>query len=197
MVLTEDGEIAVHHSVLGPMTLSSSGSPTVIFCDNETNTVRRFGDPGPEYPKDGINDHVVSGAATVNPGNCGTKAAFWHVLTVRAGESAEVRVRLAPTTAVDSTALTTGFDAVHAQRRAEADEFYASTLARLSPEHLPVARQAFAGLLWGKCFYHYNIALWLDGDPAQVKPPPGRGAIRNGDWRHLDNRDVISMPDPW
>ena len=127
----------------------------------------------------------------------GTKAAFWHVLTVPAGQSAEVRVRLAPATALASDALTTGFDAVHAQRRAEADEFYASTLARLSPEHVPVARQAFAGLLWGKCFYHYNVAQWLDGDPAQVKPPPGRGAIRNGDWRHLDNRDVISMPDPW
>ena len=197
MVLTENGEIAIHHSVLGPMTLSSSGSPTALFCDNETNTAKRFAESGPAYPKDGINDHVVSGAASVNPGDCGTKAAFWHVLTVPAGGSAEVRIRLAPATAVDSAALTTGFDTVHAQRRAEADDFYANVLARLGPEHVPVARQAFAGLLWGKCFYHYTIALWLDGDPAQVKPPPGRGAIRNGSWRHLDNRDVISMPDPW
>src|SRR4051812_1830853 len=197
MTLTAESEIAVQHGVLGSMGLSSSGSPSVLFCENETNALRRFGTEGAPCPKDGINDHVVSGAPTVNPGNSGTKAAFWHVLTVPAGQSAEVRVRLAPASSMGTDTLTTGFDAVQAQRRAEADEFYASKLARLSPEHVPVARQALAGLLWGKCFYHYNVAQWLDGDPAQVKPPPGRGAIRNGNWRHLDNRDVISMPDPW
>jgi hypothetical protein len=198
LTLTSDGEIAVQHSVLGSMVLSSSGSPQVLFCENDTNTLRLFHEEdGPAYPKDGINDHVVSGAATVNPGDCGTKAAFWHVLTVPAGGTAEVRVRLAPGTAAATDALTTGFDKVHAERKAEADAYYGNVLVGLSPEHVPVARQAFAGLLWGKCFYHYNVAQWLDGDPAQISPPAGRGAIRNGAWRHLDNRDVISMPDPW
>ncbi|MDX6256917.1 MAG: hypothetical protein QOJ11_3251 [Frankiales bacterium] len=193
--LTPEGGIAVQHGVLGSLVLTSSGSPDALFCDNDTNTHRLYGTPGPAFPKDGINDHVVSGAPTVNPQRTGTKAAFWHVLTVEPGATAEVRVRLAPDAEKDG--LGTGFDEVHALRKAEADAYYAAVLRGLAAEHLPIARQAFAGLLWGKCFYHYNVQVWLDGDPAQVDPPPGRGQIRNGSWRHLDNRDVISMPDPW
>ena len=192
MSRTPDGSIALQHSVLGSMTLTSDGSPHVLFCDNDTNTQRLYGQPGPAFAKDGINDHVVSGAATVNPAGTGTKAAFWHVLTVGPGQTAEVRVRLS----ADGGAVR-DFEHVQAERRAEADAYYAALLGNLAPEHVPVARQAFAGLLWGKCFYHYNVAQWLDGDPAQVGPPPERGEIRNGSWRHLDNRDVISMPDPW
>jgi hypothetical protein len=195
MSVTPDGAIAVQHSVLGSLVLTGDGTPReVLFCDNDTNTRRLYSEPCTSYPKDGINDHVVSGAPSVNPEQTGTKAAFWYVLTVPAGQTAEVRVRLAPD---DAPPEALDFDQVHALRKAEADAYYAAVLGKLVPEHVPVARQAFAGLLWGKCFYHYNVEQWLDGDPAQINPPPGRGAIRNGNWRHLDNRDVISMPDPW
>ncbi|MDX6204020.1 MAG: hypothetical protein QOF39_77 [Frankiales bacterium] len=192
MSLAPGGGIALQHSVLGSMTLTSDGSPQVLFCDNDTNTRRLYGEPGPAYAKDGINDHVVSGAPTVNPDRTGTKAAFWHVLTVAAGATAEVRVRLS-----SGGGPVNEFGQVMADRKAEADAYYAAVLGTLPPAHLPIARQAFAGLLWGKCFYHYDVAQWLDGDPAQIHPPPHRGEIRNGGWRHLDNRDVISMPDPW
>ena len=161
------------------------------------------------YPKDGINDHVVHGSDTVNPERNGTKAALHYRLTVPAGESARVRVRLVgvphPALDVDSSRLAAhyvdvadGFDRILADRRAEADAFYdAAIVLDRGAEEYRVARQAFAGLLWGKQFYHYDVTRWLSGDPGQPSPPPGRGAVRNGSWRHLNSHDVILMPDPW
>ena len=94
--------------------------------------------------------------------------------------------------------LTSAFDAVVATRKAEADEFYASVIPADHPaDEALVARQAFAGLLWGKQFFHYDVKRWLAGDPGQPAPPAGRGKIRNGQWRHLNNHEVILMPDPW
>src|SRR5581483_2016412 len=154
-----------------------------------------FGAPvSPPYPKDGIGDHVVQGAATVNPAQTGTKAAFHHHLTVAAGESAfvELRLRDAPGEAGDD------FATVLAERRRESDEFYATlTPAGCPDDEALVLRQAFAGLLWSKQFYHYDVARWLDGDPAEPAPPQQRLQGRNAGWRHLDNLDVISMPDTW
>ena len=119
-----------------------------------------------------------------------------------------IKVRLvgAPHPALDATRrlsvapidLGDGYDAVIAARRAEADAFYAAVIpATMRTEEARVLRQAFAGLLWGKQFYHYDVERWLAGDPGQPPPPPGRGTIRNGDWRHLNNHEVILMPDPW
>ncbi len=198
------------HSRSGPMMLVGDGSPEALFCENETNDEKLFGSKGiTPYPKDGINDHVVSGADTVNPAQVGTKAALRYSVTVPAGQSRVIKLRMvgSPHPAVDGdpTELTgepidlgAEFDAVVRTRKEEADEFYASVI----PEHrtraeAQVARQAFAGLLWGKQFFHYDVKRWLDGDPGQPAPPPGRGAIRNGEWRHLSNHDVILMPDPW
>ncbi len=170
--------------------------PNLLFCDNETNTARLYGSAdSPLFPKDGINDHVVAGAATVNPDRTGTKCAAWYSLTVGPGETQVVRARLRPPA---MTALSYGFDAVLDRRRAEADEFYAELIpASASDDERLVARQAFAGMIWGKQFYRYDVRRWLDGDPTQPPPPSERRFGRNAAWMHLDARDVMSMPDPW
>ena len=187
------GVIVAEHRTLGVQTLTSSGAPQLLFCDNETNNRRLWGAPGPEYPKDGINDHVVLGAATVNPARRGTKAAFHHILIAAPGETVTVTLRLS-----DTNPLLDGADTVLAARRGEADEYYATlTPPDASADEAEVMRQAFAGMLWGKQFYRYDVGRWIDGDPAQPPPPPGRGSIRNGGWRHFDAVDVISMPDAW
>jgi len=198
---------AEHPSRLGEWWLTAAsttgpdeagGSPRWLFCENESNATRLWGPdatPTTDYPKDGINDHVVSGAATVNPAQVGTKAAAWFTLTVDPGATAEVRVRLSR-----GKPRGTGsrFDKVMAQRRAEADEFYDEVIPALAGEaERRVARQAFAGLLWSRQYYRYDVDRWLDGDECEPPPPPGRGEIRNGSWRHLDANDVIVMPDTW
>ena len=185
----------------GRLVLVSDGDPVLLFCENETNTQRLYGEPGPTaYPKDGVNDHVVHGLDTVDPGHTGTKAALHHVVTVPAGESRVVRVRLVGGDEPDPMPVDVGvqFDDVMATRETEADAFYASLPpASCSPDEAAVLRQAMAGLLWSKQFFHYDVERWLDGDPGQPTPPPGRGAIRNGDWRHLNSHEILLMPDPW
>ncbi|MFH8249160.1 MGH1-like glycoside hydrolase domain-containing protein [Microbacterium sp. B2969] len=205
----EGGRIVGEHSRSGPLVLTGDGSAEALFCDNETNTERLYGSPGSPYPKDGINDHVLHGAQTVNPDQVGTKAALHYVLTVPAGGSARVRVRLvgAATLGVDTPAealantpvdVAKDFDRILERRRNEADKFYDATIpAAQDSEEYRVARQAFAGLLWGKQFYHYDVARWLTGDPGNPPPPPGRGDVRNGRWQNLNSHDVILMPDPW
>ncbi len=204
------GRIIADHSRSGPLVLVGDGAPEALFCENENNTERLFGVANATaYPKDGINDHVINKAATVNPEHHGTKAALHYTVTVAPGATTRIRVRLVgvPHPALDADPgevgaapidLAAEFDAVLAARRSEADAFYEAVIPRdPAGEEYRVARQAFAGLLWGKQFYHYDVTRWLAGDPGQPAPPPGRGAIRNGRWRHLDNHDVILMPDPW
>jgi hypothetical protein len=191
------GMLRARHAKLGSLFLGGDGAPQPLLCDNETNIQRLYGVPGRSaYPKDGINNHVVSGAATVNPGGVGTKGALWYRLDVPAGGRAVVRLRL---TAGDSAGeLGAGFDEVMTIRRAEADEFYrALTPDKASPDEALMFRQAMAGMLWGKQFFYYDVARWLDGDPASPPPPSRRQHGRNSAWRHLNNADVISMPDPW
>jgi len=193
------------HRVLGQLVLQGDGAPRALACDNESNAARLWGQPPRSpYPKDGINDHVVHGADTVNPDGEGTKAALHYRLRVPGGERAQIRVRLsltAPppgTRAAPALDLGAGFDEVLARRRAEADEFF----AELIPDSVPgaeaeVVRQAVAGLMWGKQFYHYDVSRWLAGDPASDPPPPGRRHGRNSQWWHMNSFDIISMPDPW
>ncbi|WP_433041563.1 MGH1-like glycoside hydrolase domain-containing protein [Dactylosporangium sp. CS-033363] len=179
----------------GDMVLQAEGQPPQLYCDNDTNAERLFGVPSTvTYPKDGINDHVVRGAATVNPAAEGTKAAFWYRLSVAPGEIVELRLRLAP----EERGFGKSFQQTLRQREAEADQFYASlTPEGTSAEDTMIMRQGFAGMIWGKQYYHYDVARWLAGDPAQPPPPPGRRQGRNAGWRHLDASDVMSMPDPW
>ena len=176
-------------------------APEALFCENETNRPRVFGAPASTpYPKDGINDHVVSGAATVNPGGFGTKAALRHRVTVAAGGTAELRLRLHrpdPTTSTGAGWAAEPFDTVVAAREADADEFYTHLAPQgTTPEQVRVLRQASAGLVWSKQIYPYDVTRWLDGDPGEPPPPDSRRGIRNEGWRHLDSFDVLAMPDP-
>ena len=179
--------------------------PEALFCDNETNAPRLFGSEATtRYPKDGINDHVVSGASTVNPDGFGTKAAFRYQVSVPSGGTAELRLQLHRPSAVDGSSAASptwaadAFDQVLAARTADADEFYGALApAGLTPEEQRVLRQACAGLVWSKQIYPYDVARWLDGDPGVVAPSEGHRQGRNRDWRHLDAFDVLAMPDPW
>jgi hypothetical protein len=186
--------VVAEHPDLGARRLVSDGTPQLLFCDNETNTERLWGVGGrSRYPKDGINDFIVHGAATVNPVQHGTKAALRHHLAVPARGTAQVRLRLS-----QGSAIGPDFDEIMAARQREADEFYAEVTPPGTPAgEAMVLRQALGGMLWSKQFYHYNVARWLEGDPAGPTPPQARWHGRNSTWTHLDNLDVISMPDKW
>ncbi len=178
----------------GTYVLAASGDPEPLFCENETNTRRLWGEEGPPYPKDGIGDHVVTGAASVDPGLAGTKAALRYRLMVEAGGTAEIALRLARA----SRPLGDDWAGTLQERGEEADAFYAELAPRgATDDQRRILRQGFAGMLWGKQFYRYGVARWLDGDPGEPEPPPGRLNARNANWRHLNAVDVFSMPDPW
>jgi hypothetical protein len=202
----------VEHPFLGTLELLAGSAPDgtapeLLFCENETNSGRLFGVPsGTPYPKDGIGDHVIHGAATVNPDRRGTKCSAWYRLTVPPGGTAQLRLRLRPAAAARGTgaapdaavALGADFDRVVAARRAEADEFYAElTPQRATADEAMVMRQAFSGMLWSKQLYYYDVARWLDGDPTQPAPPPSRRTGRNARWRNMNAFDIMSMPDKW
>ncbi len=206
--MTGDGAGAVRiiHPFGGNLELIAGNGPggsgpTALFCENETNVARLFGSaPLTPYPKDGINDHVIGGAATVNPELTGTKCAFWYQVTLAPGASAELRLRLRQAGQGEpvATALGGGFSQVIAARRGEADDFYAELTPRTaSADEAMVMRQAFAGLLWSKQLYYYDVARWLDGDPGQPVPPSQRQNGRNARWRGFDAFDIMSMPDKW
>lgn len=170
-------------------------TPELLFTENETNAERLYGMANATpYVKDGIHRAIVEGrAAAVNPERVGTKVAARAHAIVAPGESFTVRVRYAD--AVQRRPFAS-FDAVFEERIAEADAFYGAFQApNLTEDERRVQRQAYAGILWTKQFYHYSVELWLDGDPAQPDPPDTR--TRNEDWRHLYALDVLSMPDAW
>lgn len=194
--------IEVTHPYYGLRWLYCDGVPELLFTENDTNSRRLYGtDNGSLYVKDGISEYIVHRAKeAVNLEPVGTKAAAHYPLTLGPGEMATVRLRLTDT----EVPLTNGnpfgadFEQLFSERQREADEFYASVIPQnLSPDARTVMRQAFAGLLWSKQFYHYVVAQWLAGDPAFPPPPPERLNGRNREWTHLYNADVISMPDKW
>jgi hypothetical protein len=174
-------------------------APRLLFCDNETNTSKLYGGTdGPAHPKDAINDFVVHGDETrLAAANHGTKAAMHCVLRLAGGGRSVVRLRL--TADREATpAPFRDFAALFAARRREADEYHAGIAPRgASAPERTILRQAYAGMLWSKQFYHFDVAAWLEGDPAQPTPPAERRTGRNRDWTHLYNRDVVSVPDKW
>jgi hypothetical protein len=175
------------------MGLSGSGQPELLFCDNETNAKQLWGvEPSPPFPKDGIGDHVVSGAPTVNPERRGTKAALWYRLQVAPEETREVRLRLA----AGSGDLGEEWETTLSSRAREADRFYAA-LGGAAGDEARIMRQALAGMLWSKQFYVFDVERWFDGDPGQPPPPASRRTGRNAGWRHFNAFDVLSMPDTW
>ena len=212
-VVGSGARLVGEHSRLGRISLTGDGAPVALVCDNDTNAARLWGAVNRSaFPKDGINDHVLTGAATVNPAGRGTKGALHYVLTVPAGGSAEVRLRLTLETADIKAAaasdvsneasgadLGPGFAAVMADRRAEADEYFSAlTPSACDADEALILRQAVAGLLWSKQFYHFNVTRWLEGDLASPALSGRRAASgRNARWWHMSARDVISMPDAW
>jgi hypothetical protein len=191
--------IELNHDYYGYRRLLCEGAPDLLFTENETNSRRLYHDDGgTRYVKDSINDYIVHGDKdAVNPDRVGSKASARYVLNLLADGDATIRLRL--TNVPDDGLMTSDrHDRVFMQRIHEADEFYAGLApADLSEDGRKVQRQAFAGLLWSKQFYHYDVDRWLKGDPAGPPPPRERLRGRNAGWTHLYNADVISMPDKW
>ncbi len=198
------GHVQTHHESLGRFfwEIEPAGNrhAALLFTDNETNTQKLFDteNPGP-FVKDAFHDYVVHGqTGAVNAKRTGTKVAAHRVLDLASGETAVMRLRLSAESEAPGRPFGDGFAQIFATRRAEAEEFYATVLPEgVSDEQRNVARQAFAGLLWSKQFYHFIVADWLEGDAKQPPPPAARRRGRNSDWPHLFNRDIISMPDKW
>jgi hypothetical protein len=193
---TKEKVIELNHAGVGKRWLYCDDSPELLFTENDTNTQRLFNfTNGSHFVKDGINEYIVHGnQQAVNPENKGTKAAANYELTLGPSESTTIRLRLTDKTE-DAFAE---FDKIFENRLQEADEFYQTVIPKnLSNDARLVMRQAFAGMLWSKQFYHYVIEQWLDGDHGTPKPPAERVLGRNHDWKHLYNADVISMPDKW
>jgi hypothetical protein len=200
--ITRAGTAGMHttHPALGErwmwVTTSDESAPDLVFCENETNNERLFGSKNDApFVKDGIGAYVVAGDAEAVSRESGSKAAAHVQRILGPGEAFTVTVRFAPAN------LQLPFDdadAVLAARRSEANEFYEDLAApALTTDDRLVQRQALAGLLWCKQYYHYAVRRWLEGDPGQPPPPEQRWHGRNTDWQHLVNRDVILMPDAW
>jgi hypothetical protein len=181
-------------SSLGTMRLWFDGAPPLLFTENETNTERFYGNrSGQGYYKDAFHEYVIRGRETaVNPSRIGTKACGWYHFDLAPGESRTLRLRLHP----GGEAILPEFDETFALRIREADEFY-TFAPHISEDARSVQRQAFAGLLWNKQFYHFVVEKWLKGDPAFPPPPPARKQGRNSTWPHIFNDDILSMPDKW
>jgi hypothetical protein len=187
------------HEAMGPYYLYGEKSGQVLFTENETNTERLFNKPNASPAvKDAFHDAVIfNDLSLVGTRRNGTKSAFMHRLTLEAEGAAVIKLRLRREK-IGQDPFGKEFDEVFRQRIIEADEFY-SQFQPDSPENdvISVQRQAFAGLLWNKQYYNYELETWLNGDPGHPPPPEGRKKGRNADWKYLFNRDVISMPDKW
>ncbi len=205
---------ATHHT-LGTVWLSAEGTPEVLFTDNDSNVERLWGVAGRDGAvKDAFHDAIVERdpSRLADPSRGGTKAAAHYSWTIESGGSRVVHLRLtratetteataataAPNAPADAVDLAKAVDELIVARRREADAFHASiTPTGLTDDQRLVQRQAFAGLVWGKQSYHYDVGQWLDGDPAGPTPATAREDGRNSAWRELNTADVISMPDPW
>ena len=181
------------------------GNPEPLFTENETNMERLFGQKSKTpYVKDAFHRYLVNGErGAVNPAQTGTKAAAHFTSEIAPGQSWTIRARLTDQNLAENRTparelFGPAFDAIFEQRKKEADEFYDKRIdPKLSEDARRVQRQAFAGLLWCKQSYHYDVRRWLDGDSTQPQPDPARKDGRNHEWTHLYNSDVISMPDTW
>jgi hypothetical protein len=189
----------------GQRWLIAEGTPALLFTDNETNFKRLFGvENRSQYLKDAFHEYLIRGnEGAVNPAQTGTKAAALYRLDIPAGSAATLRLRFTdqnPTAASASAQSFFGqaFDEVFRVRIAETEEFYARYASgRMTDDARQVQRQAFAGLLWSQQSYHYDVAVWLQGDPVFPPPPEERKKGRNHKWKHLHSADVLSMPDKW
>ncbi len=197
MMATNDGNIMIYHSSLGNYTFHLDSKTQLLFCENETNLQRLYGvENASAFTKDGINDYVVyNDNNAIGTNSCGTKMAANYDITIKAHSSATLRFRLE---ANNIKYPFKDFDEIFEKRINDADEFYEATQAGIqTDDEKLVQRQAFAGMLWSKQFYYFDVEQWMQGDPDQPAPPPERKNVRNHNWRHLNNADIISMPDKW
>ncbi|HEU6447301.1 MAG TPA: glucosidase [Verrucomicrobiae bacterium] len=195
----ENGGVKIEHPQLGNFRLNCDGRPDLLFTENETNVRRLFGEKNAAgFFKDAFHEFVIHGNRdAVNPEQFGTKAAALYELTIASGKSAAVRLRLSPSDEPPREPWK-DFEKFFSQRKCEADEFYAALQEKIPDADAKlVQHQALAGMIWSKQFFHYDVRLWLRGDPAQPPPPVDRKRGRNHDWKHLNNADIISMPDKW
>jgi hypothetical protein len=196
MHLGEDGAVICQHADMGTYRLYTDAEVTPLFTENESNTLRVWGSGVQGFFKDAFHERIVNdNAGAVRPDRSGTKVGLWYARRVAALSSVRMRLRLVKT----ARAAPFGqFDDIMEQRRRECDEYYAELQHEIREDDARrVQRQAFAGLIWSKQFYYFDIPEWLEGDENQVPPPCGRRSARNSEWRHLNNADIISMPDKW
>jgi hypothetical protein len=197
--------VALSHHELGPYLweagLSSTGvEPAMLFTENETNAERLFGTPNPvPFVKDAFHEAVVEGRIeATNPAHQGTKAGAHYRLALEGKQTVTLLLRLASEADVQARLGLRQTEETIRARAAEADRYYEAFLPRTATsDERNVLRQGYASLLWSKQFYNLNVADWLEGDPAQPKPPEKRLTGRNWDWSHLSNHDLISVPDKW
>ncbi len=194
--LEVDGGVLVEHPEVGTRHLYREHSAPWLFSENESNAPKLWGSAVTGYFKDAFHERIVDGRAeAVNPAGVGSKVGAWHPLEVPAHGQVEVRLRLM---GKPSRSPFAQFDALVENRKREADDFYAELqLGMNSADARLVQRQAFAGLIWSKQYFNFDIPAWLKGDAGQPAPPAGRMHGRNAEWGHLNNADIISMPDKW
>jgi hypothetical protein len=189
--------IEAQHPAADLYYLYAEGEVPALFTENETNNERLFGVPNESpYVKDAFHRYVIQGEeAAVNPEQRGTRCAVVYDCELAPGETRECRLRL---TRVASNKPFRDFERWFSERKDEADAFYSAVQCQdQTPEQIRVQRQAFAGMLWSKQLYYYDMEQWLEGDPRGPQPPEGRKQGRNSDWGHLSNFDLVSMPDKW
>ena len=183
---------------LGPRYLYGDAGGEALFTDNETNGPRVFGEGATSrkpHTKDAFHRQVVNGERACNPANVGTKSCLRYQRVVPAGGSVVLRLRLTPERMAAPLAAVND---IVAERHADADAFYQQIHPpKASEDERRIQRQAFAGLLWTKQIYLFDVATWLDGDNPKVPPPASREKIRNAHWRHLNSMRILSMPDKW
>lgn len=203
--LVENGQVRAQHETLGQLQIAAEqgpdgAAPQWMFTENETNAWR-IDDDASRQPsrKDAFHLAVVEGRdSVVNPASSGTKCAARYRCQIPAGESITLRLRMSAEQEAVAEPFGNSFDALFVQRIAEADEFADSQAERgLSDDARRVMRQANAGLLWSKQFYHFVVRQWLEGGGETERAASKRTVQRNADWSHLFNRDIISMPDKW
>jgi hypothetical protein len=201
ITLHDKGAIRAHskEGEMGDYFLYAEGDKQFLFCDNESNINRLYGlQSVGGYYKDAFHDFFVNGKnEAVNPSNTGTKACAVCKFSVAAGDSHSIRLRFVK----DTTPLSQpfhNFEAIFSSRISEADEFYGEVQKSITDQdHRMIQRQAFAGMLWSKQYYHLDLRRWLSGDPAYPPPPCDRATRRNSQWLHMYANDIISMPDKW
>jgi hypothetical protein len=194
-------KLTTHHHLVGEYEILFENQPKILFTENETNATKLFGlDSKTFHVKDAFHEYLIyNKMEAVNPDLKGTKCAIHYDLEIKQHASQKIRLILKKKSHKHSNSFLGfgDFNSIMQKRKFESDEFYEHLAKGLSPEQKNIQKQALAGMLWGKQFYNFNVNQWLEGDKGQYPPPEIRKKGRNYQWRHLDNHDIISMPDKW